>query len=181
MIEDATIETSKFWGVSPFGRPSQSEVIESQRRRLFLGLSRAVARKGYAAASVADVLAEVRIYKRAGENWVTWYYPPSIREELVSPSRWAQVDFAVLRQLTTYCAVALYEICTRYKDVGQTARQPWRWWQPVLTGNPPSDKLARLEYRIFKRDTLKPAIAEIGADPAHPAFGLRGHRHLRSP
>lgn len=64
MIEDATIETSKFWGVSPFGRPSQSELIESQRRRLFLGLSRAVARKGYAAASVADVLAEVRISRR---------------------------------------------------------------------------------------------------------------------
>jgi hypothetical protein len=33
----------------------------------------------------------------------------------------------------------------------------------VLSGNPPSDKLAKLEYRIFKRDTLKPAIAEVSA------------------
>lgn len=57
-------EHSRFWGVSPYGRPSQAEVIESQRRRLFLGLSRAVSRKGYAAASVADVLAEVRISRR---------------------------------------------------------------------------------------------------------------------
>lgn len=61
---DPAGEPSKFWGVSPYGRPSQAEVIESQRRRLFLGLSRAVARKGYAAASVADVLAEVRISRR---------------------------------------------------------------------------------------------------------------------
>lgn len=61
---DDLAEHSKFWGVSPYGRPSQAEVVESQRRRLFLGLSRAVARKGYAAASVADVLAEVRISRR---------------------------------------------------------------------------------------------------------------------
>lgn len=61
---DPAGEHSKFWGVSPYGRPSQAEVIESQRRRLFLGLSRAVARKGYAAASVADVLSEVRVSRR---------------------------------------------------------------------------------------------------------------------
>src|SRR5690349_13186123 len=76
---------------------------------------------------VFNLLAEVRLYKRGGENWVTWYYPPSIREELVSPSRWAQVDFNVLRQLTTYCAVALYEMCARYRDspAGVTSRQHW--------------------------------------------------------
>jgi len=55
---------STFWNVAPYARPSQAEVMETQRRRLFLGLSRAVARKGYAAASVADVLAEVRISRR---------------------------------------------------------------------------------------------------------------------
>lgn len=55
---------SSFWKVAPYARPSQAEVIETQRRRLFLGLSRAVARKGYAAASVADVLAEVHISRR---------------------------------------------------------------------------------------------------------------------
>lgn len=55
---------SEFWGVAPFVRPSAEDVEEVQRRRLFLGLSRAVARKGYAAASVADVLNEVRISRR---------------------------------------------------------------------------------------------------------------------
>ena len=63
-LADEGASHSTFWKVAPYARPSQAEVIETQRRRLFLGLSRAVARKGYAAASVADVLAEVRISRR---------------------------------------------------------------------------------------------------------------------
>jgi hypothetical protein len=33
----------------------------------------------------------------------------------------------------------------------------------VLSGQPETERTAKLEYRIFKRDTLKPAIAEINA------------------
>lgn len=109
---------------------------------------------------IFNLLAEVRIYKRAGENWITWYYPPSIREELVSPSRWAQVDFAVLRQLTTYCAVALYEICARYRDspAGVTSRQHWSWWTEALRSSPSSKVRA---WRKFKNEFVNPAIKEI--------------------
>lgn len=109
---------------------------------------------------IFNLLAEVRVYKRAGENWVTWYYPPSIREELVSPSRWAQVDFAVLRQLTTYCAVALYEICARYRDspAGVTSRQHWSWWAESLRSSPTSKVRA---WRKFKNEFVAPAIKEI--------------------
>jgi hypothetical protein len=109
---------------------------------------------------IFNLLAEVRIYKRAGENWVTWYYPPSIREELVSPSRWAQVDFAVLRQLSTYCAVALYEMCARYRDspAGVTSRQHWSWWAETLRSSPTSKVRA---WRKFKNEFVTPAIKEI--------------------
>ena len=111
---------------------------------------------------IFNLLAEVRIYKRAGENWVTWYYPPSIREELVSPSRWAQVDFAVLRQLTTYCAVALYEMCARYRDspAGVTSRQHWSWWAEALRSSPTSKVRA---WRKFKNEFVAPAIKEINS------------------
>ena len=109
---------------------------------------------------IFNLLAEVRIYKRAGENWVTWYFPPSIREELVSPSRWAQVDFAVLRQLTTYCAVALYEMCARYRDspAGVTSRHHWSWWAEALRSSPTSKVRA---WRKFKNEFVTPAIKEI--------------------
>ena len=111
---------------------------------------------------IFNLLAEVRIYKRAGENWVTWYYPPSIREELVSPSRWAQVDFNVLRELTTYCAVALYEMCARYRDspAGVTSRQHWSWWTEALRSSPTSKVRA---WRKFKNEFVASAIMEINA------------------
>jgi hypothetical protein len=111
---------------------------------------------------IFNLLAEVRIYKRAGENWVTWYYPPSIRDELVSPSRWAQIDFSVLRQLTTYCAVALYEMCARYRDspAGVTSRQHWSWWTEALRSSPTSKVRA---WRKFKNEFVAPAIKEINA------------------
>jgi hypothetical protein len=109
---------------------------------------------------IFNLLAEVRIYKRAGENWVTWFYPPSLRDELVSPSRWAQIDFAVLRQLTTYCAVALYEICARYRDSpgGVTSRQHWSLWAESLRSSP-TTKVR--EWRKFKNEFVAPAIKEI--------------------
>lgn len=63
----------------------------------------------------------------------------------------------------THAGIALYEICTRYKNVGRTSRQNWRWWLPVLTGQPNSERLLKTEFRFFKRDTIKPAIAEVCA------------------
>lgn len=111
---------------------------------------------------IFNLLAEVRIYKQAGENWITWYYPPSIREELVSPTRWAQIDFDVLRQLNTYCAVTLYEICARYRDspAGVTSRQHWTWWTETLRSSPNSKVRV---WRKFKNEFLVPAIREINA------------------
>ncbi len=63
----------------------------------------------------------------------------------------------------THAGIVLFEICTRYKNIGRTSRQHWRWWMPVLTGSPISESLKKTEYRFFKRDTLKPAIAEVSA------------------
>jgi hypothetical protein len=111
---------------------------------------------------VFNLLSEVRFYKRSGENWVSWFYPPSILNELVTPSRWARLDFKVLSELTTYAAVALYEICARYRDNprGLTSRWPWTWWVDALRSSPASK---RRVWRKFKSEFVMPAIAEINA------------------
>ena len=45
----------------------------------------------------------------------------------------------------------------------------------MLSGQPASDRTAKLEYRIFKRDTLKPAVAEVNAIMKEAAEGaLKG-------
>ncbi|QRF63261.1 replication initiation protein [Variovorax paradoxus] len=113
--------------------------------------------------NVSGLLAHAKLSKERGQVWVEWSYAVNLKQELLEPTVFARLRLEVISQLRTHAGVVLYEICTRYKDIGRTARQPWRWWYPVLSGNPTSEKTERLEYRIFKRDTLKPAIAEVNS------------------
>lgn len=112
--------------------------------------------------NVCGMLAHAKLSKERGQVWVEWSYAPNLKHELLEPSVFARLRLEILTQLRSHPAVALYEICSRYKDVGRTSRNAWRWWHPVLTGQPPDPaRLEKLDYRFFKRDTLKPAIAEV--------------------
>jgi hypothetical protein len=113
--------------------------------------------------NVSGLLAHAKLTKERGEVWVEWSYALNLKQELLAPTVFARLRLEVISQLRTHAGIALYEICMRYRDVGRTSRQPWRWWVPVLTGQPETERTAKLEYRIFKRDTLKPAIAEVSA------------------
>lgn len=116
-----------------------------------------------AAWNVSGLLAHARLTKERGQVWVEWSYAVNLKQELLEPTVFARLKLEIISQLRSHAGIALYEICTRYKDIGRTSRQPWRWWHPVLSGQPASDRTAKLEYRIFKRDTLKPAMAEVSA------------------
>lgn len=109
-----------------------------------------------------SMLAHASLETVRGQTWVEWSYAPNVRGELLNPNIFARLNLSVISELRTIAAVALYESCARYKAVGQTGRKPWRWWAPVLLGRP-DDDLQKLDYRFFKRDTLRPAIAEINA------------------
>lgn len=112
---------------------------------------------------VSGLLAHAKLAKERGQVWVEWSYAVNLKQELLQPTVFARLRLEIISQLRSHAGVALYEICTRYKEIGRTARQPWRWWYPVLTGNPAASMSSRLEYRFFKRDTLTPAIAEVNA------------------
>ena len=112
---------------------------------------------------VCGMLSHARLTKERGQIWVEWSYAVNMRNELLDPEIFAKLSLEVISQLGSHPAVALYEICSRYLGVGQTARKAWTWWRPVLLGRPDDERLQRLEYRIFKRDTLRPALAEINA------------------
>ncbi len=113
--------------------------------------------------NVAGLLAHAKVFKQGGENWVEWSFAPSIKQELLEPQRFARLRLEVISQLRRHSGVVLYEICARYRDIGLTARQPWSWWRPVLTGSPDTEASVKQEYRFFKRDVLKLAIAEVNA------------------
>lgn len=109
---------------------------------------------------VFTLLSEARFSRRAGERWVTWFFPPTIRSLIIDPTRWARIDIKELASLSHYAGVALYEICSRYKDApgNLTNRAEPSWWVAAL--RPDSDTKPR-EWRKFKNETLKPAMAEI--------------------
>lgn len=105
--------------------------------------------------------AAIRKNKSTKAVTLTWRYDVRIREQLLSPDRYARLIMESITQLRTHAAIALYEICVRYVDNPgrKTARQHWRWWRPVLCGQ--AYEAEKGEYRYFKRDVLLPAIAEI--------------------
>lgn len=113
--------------------------------------------------NVSGLLAHARLSKVRGQVWVEWSYAVNLKQELLQPTVFARLSLEIISQLRSHAGIALYEICSRYKDIGRTSRQAWQWWRPVLSGRPENEKTAKLEYRIFKRDTLKPAIAEVCA------------------
>ena len=113
--------------------------------------------------NVAGLLSHAKVHNLAGETWVEWSFAPNIKHELLDPQRFARLRLDVVSQLRRHSGVVLYEICARYRDIGLTARQPWPWWRPVLTGSPDGESGVKQEYRFFKRDVLKLAIAEINA------------------
>lgn len=113
--------------------------------------------------TVCALISHATIVKESNQNFLEWGYAQPLRQELLSPSVFSKLSIGMLSQMHTHAGIVLYEICTRYKNVGRTSRQNWRWWLPVLTGQPNSEKLAKTEFRFFKRDTIKPAIAEVCA------------------
>lgn len=110
-----------------------------------------------------SMLSEVALEQRRGENWVSWSYPPTIMAALREPQRWARIDLDVLAKLGSYTAVALYEICARYREnpSGVTSRKPVNWWVDALSNGPGPD---RREWRKFKNERVKDAIVEINAE-----------------
>jgi hypothetical protein len=136
----------------------------SEQGNLLLdGFEAGAAEKVTDEARTFPLLAEARLYIRSGEAWVTWYYPPSIKEQLVSPERWAQIELNSIARLSTYTAVALYEICARYKDSpgGLTSRHEPEFWTRVLREG---GGIKPREFRKFKNELLMPAVAEINQE-----------------
>lgn len=111
-----------------------------------------------------SMLSEVAIEVRNGENWVSWSYPPTIMAALREPKRWSRIDLDVLASLGSYAAVALYDICARYRDNpgGVTSRKPVNWWADALSQAPAGSE--RREWRKFKNERVKAAVEEINAE-----------------
>lgn len=111
-----------------------------------------------------NLLSQVTLDVRNGENWVSWAFPPLIMNALSlgdHGARWAQIDLNVLSSLSTYTSVALYDICARFRDNpgGATTKKPAEWWIDALSQGPGGSE--RRPWRKFKSEKIKDAVDEI--------------------
>ncbi len=103
--------------------------------------------------------------KHSGQVWFGYAFPPEVHEQVMAPSTYTRLSIVYQSSLKSGSALALYEICRRYATNPSkvTFIQPYAHWFGVITGNPITDESALPLYKYFKRDTLKPAIAEINS------------------
>ncbi|MEX3606218.1 MAG: replication initiation protein [Burkholderia sp.] len=99
--------------------------------------------------------------------WVEFSFAPKIKKKLLDPVQYARLSLQFQSQLRSSAGLALYEICVRYLTNPSylTMREPWEWWRPILSGTPDTEAgdEAKREYKYFKRDYLRLAIAEVNA------------------
>lgn len=99
--------------------------------------------------------------KKGGMLWFGFAFPPEVESMVLSPGSYTKLSVYYQALLRSGASLALYEICRRYATNPSkvTSRNEWEWWYGALTGNPVREALP--EYKYFKRDVIKPAIAEI--------------------
>lgn len=135
-------------------------VTKVEWRQLASGDEAPDVHEGDGALLLFTLLSQVRLYKVGRDNWLQWWYPPAIKQQMLAPERWAQINLNTVALLGHYCDVALYEICARYQGNGRTGRHRGAWWVQVLSGS--AEDVSR-EWRKFKSEKVMPAIRRINA------------------
>ena len=123
-----------------------------------------------------SVLSQAQVEIRNGSLWVLWALPPEINKALSDSQAFpfTKLDLEKISRLKSYTAVALYEICARYKNNyskggdGQclTSANPPEWWVDALTSTAPkidkeTGKPIRREWRKVKDEAVKTAMEQI--------------------
>lgn len=101
---------------------------------------------------------------KPGQVWFGFAFPPEMHEQVMAPSTYTRFSVVYQSSIKSNSALGLYEICRRFATNPSkvTFIQSYDYWYGAITGNPIS-KPVDTPYKYFKRDTLKPAIAEINA------------------
>ena len=115
-----------------------------------------------------SLLSEVKISKKNGAIIVRWALPPDLFVVVADPKKFTPTDNRKTSGLTTYRAVALYDICNRYRTNpgGVTSCNPVDWWIAALSQNPlkidsTTGKPIAGDWAHYKDRHLKKAIQEI--------------------
>lgn len=135
------------------------------------------------------LLSQVQLETRNGEVWVAWALPPALLSAVADPERYTPIDTGILARLHSYAAIALYDICARYRHnpTNLTSNNPTGWWIDALRAIPPeldpvTKTVKRPAWRKFKNEQLNSAVDEINnnTDITVEIIEFKTHRAIDS-
>jgi hypothetical protein len=89
--------------------------------------------------NVSGLLAHAKLSKEQGQVWVEWSYAVNLKQELLEPTVFARLRL----ESSASCGRMPAWRSTRSAPATRTSAAPparaWRWWYPVLSGNPPRE------------------------------------------
>lgn len=104
---------------------------------------------------ISNLIAEASIE----EGVLEFAFPPNLEELLMNPQIFSKIDLRIQRLFRSGYALALYENCLRFIEVGQTGTYDVQTWRELLGAT----EDVYQEFKYFKRAVLLPAIAEVNA------------------
>jgi hypothetical protein len=114
-----------------------------------------------------SLLSEAKVLKRNNQLYFQWALPPTLFNAVMDPGLFTRMDQEFLTRLKSYAALALYEICVRYKNnpSGRTCVCEPEWWVDAITAksnrDPATGAKPKREWRKVKNEAVMKAIEEI--------------------
>ena len=96
------------------------------------------------------------------EDFVTYAFVNHIEPMLFESAIYSKLDLVIQRNLKLDASRKLYDWINRYRtNPGQLInKSKWVFWRKILNASSNDDSYTK-EYKVFKRDKLKPALKEI--------------------
>lgn len=101
-------------------------------------------------------------FVQCDEEFVTYSFVNHIEPMLFESSLYSKIDLVIQKNLKLDASKKLYDWLARYRtNPSQLSNKAeWTFWKTIVHGAVDESSYTR-EYKIFKRDKLKPAINEI--------------------
>jgi hypothetical protein len=103
---------------------------------------------------VATLLSHAKVL--LGRGIFQYGYDVELRKKLFNPEIYARINLSIQRQFTSGYALALYETCVRYKNVGSTGWIDLEKWRALFGVGESYPQFKKLNEKV-----VKPAIKEV--------------------
>lgn len=109
-----------------------------------------------------SLLSTAKIYSINRRAHISWAFPPEILAAIIEPDYYTTLKLSIIGKLKTYRGIAMYEICSRFKNnpSGATSWQTVDWWMDALQASK-DENIQKRDWRKFKYKYLNPKNPDL--------------------